>query len=260
MMVLDSDIEVLSLMLETLRLTGVSAVHIDLGHVGIFRTLAEQAGLTEEQERTLFDMLQRKAATEIAEFVGGLDVDDTLRLCLSELASLNGGLDTLQRAHEIMDSVKGLQALIDELKSFAEEISKLYPEIAVNLDLAELRGYAYHTGIVFAAYAPHQGKEIALGGRYDGIGQVFGQSRPATGFSTDLKTLLSLSDALPPSAETKIFAPSDDDEALIAVISSLRKDGQRVIRALKGQTADANAMGCTQQLVKHDDGWQLESL
>ncbi len=255
-----SDIEVLSLMLETLRLTGVSAVHIDLGHVGIFRTLAERAGLTEEQERTLFDMLQRKAATEIAEFVAGLKVNDTLRACLSELASLNGGPDTFQRAHDLMDSVEGLKALIDDLKSFADEISKLYPDIAVNLDLAELRGYAYHTGIVFAAYAPNQGKEIALGGRYDGIGQVFGQSRPATGFSTDLKTLLSLSDAQQPSVEARIFAPADDDEALAAVITSLRKEGQRVIRALKGQTANAHAMGCTQQLVKRDDGWQLESL
>jgi ATP phosphoribosyltransferase regulatory subunit len=255
-----SDIEVLSLMLETLRITGVSAVHIDLGHVGIFRILAEQAGLSEEQERTLFDMLQRKAATEIANFVAGLDVNTTLRECLSELASLNGGLDTLERAHDLMDSVEGLKSLIDDLHSFAEEISKLYPEIAVNLDLAELRGYAYHTGIVFAAYAPNQGKEIALGGRYDGIGQVFGQSRPATGFSTDLKTLLSLSDAQLSTAETKIFAPSEDDEALSAVISSLRKEGQRVIRALKGQTADALAMGCKQQLVKRDDGWQLESL
>jgi len=89
---------------------------------------------------------------------------------------------------------------------------------------------------------------------------VFGTSRPATGFSTDLKTLLSLSDGLEKTVDTKIFAPADDDEALSAVIRSLRSEGQRVIRALSGQTADAAAMGCTQQLVKRGGEWQLESL
>jgi ATP phosphoribosyltransferase regulatory subunit len=153
-----------------------------------------------------------------------------------------------------------MTATLDEVKSFCEEVSAGYPEIDLNIDLSELRGYSYHTGIVFAAYVPGQGKEIALGGRYDDIGKVFGRARPATGFSTDLKTLLSLSDVQPEVDGEMVFAPGDRDASLKAVIASLRNEGQRVIVALEGQAASAKDLGCTQQLVMNNGEWVLQSI
>jgi ATP phosphoribosyltransferase regulatory subunit len=255
-----SDIEVLSLMLETLAISGVATIHIDLGHVGIYRSLASESGLTAQQESGFFDMLQRKARPEIDEFLAGLKLSEAHRSSLSALASLNGGLEVLQKARSILAPVAGLSDALDDIDAVARAISADYPSVELNIDLAELRGYHYQTGIVFAAYVPGQGKEIARGGRYDDIGQVFGRARPATGFSTDLKTLLSLSSAPAPGRQSAILAPSDPDPALKAVVTALRSENQRVIISLSGQEADAKAMGCSQQLIRRDGEWVLESV
>jgi len=255
-----SDIEVLSLMLETLAISGVATIHIDLGHVGIYRSLASESGLTAQQESGFFDMLQRKARPEIDEFLAGLELSEAHRSSLSALASLNGGLEVLQKARSILAPVAGLSDALDDIDAVARAISADYPSVELNIDLAELRGYHYQTGIVFAAYVPGQGKEIARGGRYDDIGQVFGRARPATGFSTDLKTLLSLSSAPAPGRQSAILAPSDPDPALKAVVTALRSENQRVIISLSGQEADAKAMGCSQQLIRRDGEWVLESV
>lgn len=257
---IDSDLEVLSLMLETLKISGIETLHIDLGHVGIFRNLAAEVGLSSEQEARLFDMLQRKARPEIEDFLSSLELSEVHRTCLSELASMNGGLEVLEKARAMMSSVNGLSAILDDIESVAKRISEDYPQVELNIDLAELRGYHYHTGIIFTAYVPGQGKEIARGGRYDDIGKVFGRARPATGFSTDLKTLISLSSSPPEQKQAAVFAPADPDPSLKAAVTSLRNESQRVVVALEGQEADAKAMGCNQQLVKRNDEWVLESV
>jgi ATP phosphoribosyltransferase regulatory subunit len=257
---LDSDLEVISMMIETLKLAGITQFHIDVGHVDIFGKLTEQAGLTEDQELAYFDMLQRKAVPEITAFVGSLEIDASYQDALRGLASLNGDMSAIDRARNLLDSIDGMTETLDEVVAFCEQLSASYPGIDLNIDLAELRGYNYHTGIVFAAYVPGQGKEIALGGRYDDIGKVFGHARPATGFSTDLKTLLSLSSEQAESDADMIFAPADPDASLKAVIASLRSEGQRVIIALEGQTASAEAMGCTHQLVRQNGEWILQSI
>ena len=257
---LDSDLEVISMMIGTLKLAGITQFHIDVGHVDIFGKLTEQAGLTEDQESAYFDMLQRKAVPEITAFVGSLEIDASYQDALRGLASLNGDMSAIDRARNLLDSIDGMTETLDEVVSFCEQLSASYPGIDLNIDLAELRGYNYHTGIVFAAYVPGQGKEIALGGRYDNIGKVFGHARPATGFSTDLKTLLSLSSEQAATDADMIFAPADHDASLKAVITSLRSEGQRVIIALEGQTASAEAMGCTHRLVRQNGEWVLQSI
>jgi ATP phosphoribosyltransferase regulatory subunit len=255
-----SDIEVLSLMLETLAISGLESIHIDLGHVGIYRSLASESGLTDDQEANFFDMLQRKARPEIEQFLAGLELSENHRSSLSALASLNGGLEVVQKARSVLAPVAGLSDALDDIDAVARAISADYPSVELNIDLAELRGYHYQTGIVFAAYVPGQGKEIARGGRYDDIGKVFGRARPATGFSTDLKTLLSLSSAPAPGRQPAILAPSDPDPALKAVVAALRSEHQRVIISLEGQEADAKAMGCSQQLIQREGDWVLESV
>jgi ATP phosphoribosyltransferase regulatory subunit len=257
---IDSDLEVLSLMLETLKIAGIETLHIDLGHVGVFRHLAAEAGLSADQEASFFDMLQRKARPEIEEFLSSLELSETQRNCLSELAVMNGGVAILEKARAMLSSFEGLSGILDDLESVAKQITEHYPQVELNIDLAELRGYHYHTGIIFTAYVPGQGKEIARGGRYDDIGKVFGRARPATGFSTDLKTLLSLTSKPVETKRGAVFAPADSDPSLKAVVSSLRQESQRVIMALEGQEADAKAMGCHQQLVIRNGEWVLESV
>lgn len=254
---LDSDVEVLALMLETLQSVGITDLYIDLGHVAIFRSLSQQAGLTSAQEADLFDMLQRKARPEMDEYLATLNLSTDLCAMLQALPVLNGGEEVLSQARSrLAGGGTAVLKAIDELEMIANMARRRMGAIEFHFDLAELRGYHYHTGAVFAAYATGQGQAIAQGGRYDQIGSAFGRARPATGFSTDLKTLLAVTQH-PEVAVSAIFAPVSDDPGLYQAVSELRAQGERVVMGLLGQTGDAIAMGCDRMLVNHQDNWTV---
>jgi ATP phosphoribosyltransferase regulatory subunit len=255
---IESDVEVLRLMVETLREVGIEQPYLDLGHVGIYRGLVAQAGLEREQESELFDALQRKARPEIQSLLEDwqLAADDA-RMLLA-LADLNGDQQVLDMAAtQLAGASTEVRAALANLEQIAAALQQALPDLNLHFDLAELRGYHYHTGAVFAAYAPGRGQAIAVGGRYDGIGKAFGQARPATGFSTDLRTLVALSEASPPPV-TAIFAPADEDADLQNTIAELRARGERVVRALPGQAGGAAEMGCDRQLVRTAQGWVVK--
>ena len=255
---IESDVEVISLMLETLSMSGVTTPFVDLGHVGIYRELVKQAGLNEEQETTLFDCLQRKANTEISAYLKEWQLDTNISTAIAALTRLNGGEAVLNEAKTVLKKAgKGVLSALEELTNIAALLKQRLPNIEVNFDLAELRGYHYHTGTVFAAYVAGRGQAVAQGGRYDDIGEVFGRARPATGFSTDLKTLLSLS-THKNNQVAAIYAPADNDVALQKMISELRQQGEKVICALPGQTGNAKDMGCDRELVKDGSSWKVK--
>jgi ATP phosphoribosyltransferase regulatory subunit len=255
----ESDAEVLRLMVQTLRTAGVGHLWLDLGHVGIFRGLAQQADLDAESEAKLFDALQRKAKPEIAALLDAKALPGTMHDMLMGLADLHGDVTVLDRAASLLaDADEMVHQALDNLRQIAALASSL-TDTTIHFDLAELRGYHYHTGAVFAAFASGQGQAIAQGGRYDDIGKVFGRSRPATGFSTDLKTVLSLVDAK--TAELRgIFAPVSTESGLVQAIAALRESGERVIQALPGQQGGAAEMGCDRELVLKGGKWQPVAL
>jgi len=260
---IDSDTEVVQLMLETLAMAGLKNVHLDLGHVGIYRGLAEQANLTEHQELELFEVLQRKSNSELAVLLESYAVPTELQNIFLSLPQLNGDKSVLLTARTVFalanDSVKTALADLDAL---AELLHCCYPELTISFDLSELRGYHYHTGVVFAAFVPEVGKEIARGGRYDNIGQIFGRARPATGFSADLKVLAELTkNAQTEAAVVKVLAPvAVGDLALDDKVRDLRASGCIVIKALSGQQINAQDLGCNQILEKNDENWVLVPL
>lgn len=250
-----SDIEVIRLMLAMLQRIGLNDIYLDLGHVDIFRSLTKQAGLNSQQEALLFDALQRKAAPEISDILRQGSIAANVQTMLSELIWLNGGVDVLNKARQTLKSAQAnVHTALDSLEFIAAQLTKLNPQVELHFDLAELRGYNYHTGVVFAAYKPGVGQSIAQGGRYDHIGEVFGRARPATGFTADLRTLVEYSSSVQ-QAPAGVFAPHQDDEELSRVISELREQGNRVIVALPGQLDDAKAMGCDRKLEKQNDKW-----
>ncbi|MCU7931578.1 MAG: ATP phosphoribosyltransferase regulatory subunit [Candidatus Thiodiazotropha sp. (ex Codakia rugifera)] len=257
----ESDIEILRLMMETLKKTGVQEVYLDLGHVGIFKGLAAQAGLNKQQETELFNALQRKAMPEIESLLTSFSIAPLHADMLAGLGELSGN-DALLQARELLkDAAPPVMQALDYLQKMADLIAVWLPDIPVHFDLAELRGYHFHTGVVFAAFVPGSGKEIARGGRYDAIGRVFGRSRPATGFSSDLKTLIRVAQpVVQGEVPTAIFAPWSDDTRLQQAIARLRAEGRRVICALPGQHGEAKEMGCDQRLVLKADQWQLISV
>ncbi|MCC5811834.1 MAG: ATP phosphoribosyltransferase regulatory subunit [Ectothiorhodospiraceae bacterium] len=252
----EGDVEIIDLMLETLYLAGAEEIHLDLGHVGIYRAMARDAGLAPELEKRLFEALQRKAAGEIRELLEHLP-DRAAADRIAGLASLNGGVEVLDQAgaylsdagEEVLQAMRRLWALASALES-------RHPEVTLHFDLAELAGYQFHTGVVFAAFVPGNGKEVARGGRYDDIGRVFGRARPATGFSADLKALLDLGAAQSAAEQPPaVLAPWSDDAALQRRIRELRTHGERVVVALPGRDDSPQALGCDRLLRLQADEW-----
>ncbi|WP_020648399.1 ATP phosphoribosyltransferase regulatory subunit [Solimonas variicoloris] len=189
-----ADLEILRVMLKTLKLAGVRNVHLDLGHVGIYRAVVAKLGLDADSEAALFDIVQRKSHPDLAEFAQARQLKPRVARTMGALIDLNGAPeDVLARAGELLKGERGdVVAALTLLGDTIAELRHEMPRLPINLDLAELRGYRYQTGMVFAAFVPGHGREIARGGRYDGVGHEFGAPRPATGFSADLNDLLRL--------------------------------------------------------------------
>jgi len=208
-----------------------------------------------EREEILFDVLERKAAPEMAEHLEAWNMPAGLKTVFRRVLDLNGDVEVLDEARAVLsDAGDDVLAALDDLAAIAQLVQHRAGPVELHVDLAELRGYHYHTGAMFAAYVEGQGQAVARGGRYDDIGSVFGRARPATGFSTDLRTLITLGpeEAAP---LLGIVAPWAGDADLEAAIARLRAAGEQVIRALPGQAGDAAAMQCDRRLLLQDGRW-----
>ena len=251
---LGADVEVVRLMLATLETAGLDRVTLDLGHVGVYEAVLAAAGLEPEQERTVFDALQRKSIPDMQAALSDCDAD--LRKLIIALVDLHGDEGVLDRARELFaDRVPAALPPLDALTDVAVDIRRQRPGLDVYFDLAELRGYHYHTGLVFAAYVPGCGQALANGGRYNDVGAVYGRARPATGFATDLKALVSLMTDLEPGSGA-ISMPDADDPALQGLVSELRESGEVVINCLSGSPDPR----CDRELVEQDGQWQVMPL
>ena len=248
---LAADVEIVRLMLATLEEAGVGNVTLDLGHVGVYEAVLGSAGLSPAREQTVFDALQRKSLPDLTVALEG--VDEKAAALVIALVHLHGDETVLADARELFaDQAPAALDAVDALQDVATDVRRQQPDLDIYFDLAELRGYHYHTGIVFAAYAPGHGQALANGGRYDDVGAVFGRARPATGFATDLKALM---DLLPPGTEEPgaISMPDADDPALEARVGELRAAGEIVINCL---ATDPDPR-CDRELVEKDGDWQV---
>lgn len=249
---LSADVEIISLMISMMEAAGVPQIHLDLGHVGVFRALAEVAGLTEQQQAEVFDLLKLKCASDIDAWAAREVRNPVLAAAFSRLLRLQGTPQVLEGAlKELAQQVPSANDALADLRYVASQLAQRFPNTPLYFDLSELRGYKYHTGLVFAAYVPGYGDAIAQGGRYDETGAVFGRARPATGFSADLKVLARFSTFITEDKQT-IVAPDDNDPALWAQISALRAAGKRVQVALNQDAVQADLY-----LKKQDGQWQL---
>ena len=256
----DSDVEVIALMLETLSVVGVQGpISLDLGHVAVFSRLMQLCQLNQQQQSDYQEMLQRKALPEIDRFVSALGLDERSTGWLQTLPRLNGSADVLVRARELFAEDAELVQAIDALDMLAQRVVQRCEGVSTYFDLSELRGYHYHTGVVFAAYTPSYGQALTKGGRYDNIGRDFGRARPATGFSADLKTLIDLSASRSvASSGNAVLAPAGEDERLQQAIRLLRAAGERVVQQLDGEVSEPGRF--RRQLVLKGGDWVVTDL
>lgn len=246
---IESDLEIQQLLVQALQLAGIRKPHLDFSHVAIFRALVSRAGIKAELETEMFAALQAKDASALAEITHGLDA--VTRQALLSLPSLYGDVAVLQEAQQRLPQFAEIKQALQDLKRAAQRLADM--DVEVSFDLAELRGYHYHSGMVFAAYAEGYAGALAQGGRYDEVGQSFGRSRPATGFSMDMRALIgNLASAEPTHG---ILAPYADDAALGSKINELRTAGEVVVVELPGHEAHRAELNCDRMLVKNDKGW-----
>jgi ATP phosphoribosyltransferase regulatory subunit len=252
---LESDVEIQQLMLQSLALLGVQNVHLDLGHVAIFRALVSHANIDKNLESELFNALQSKDSAALQSLSASLDADARSALCA--MTGLYGDCtEVLARARKVLPDFAEIHTALNDLHAVANQLKTLVA--SVSIDLADLRGYHYHTGMVFAAYHAGSHDAIALGGRYDDLGKSFGRARAATGFSMDLRQLYQL---LPTqSTQRGVLAPHRDDAALRDEIAKLRATGETVVVDLLGNSAHRAELQCDRELVLRDGTWVVAAL
>lgn len=249
---IEADVEVLRLLSRTLTLSGAESVRIDVGHIGLFRALSRLAELSPEAEESLFTILQGKDVPALREFVAS--VAEPARSGLLALPELYGDANVLVRARDVLPDLPGVHSALDELLHLARH----FGERSLSFDLADLRGYHYHTGLMFAAYCGASPTAIALGGRYNEVGRAFGRPRPATGFSLDLRELAALGpDAVIPGA---ILAPLEASPDLEVLVTQLRAAGEVVMPDLPGHAGDWREAGCDRRIELKDGAWRVVSL
>ena len=250
---IDADVEMVDVMLSLIETAGlIESVHLDLGHVGLFRSLVKLAGLNKETERHLSDLYQRKALPELAEFTQSISFGSDFYA----LGRYSSDLDALQAnlSPAILADAAFKQALEAVITTHAQ-IRARWKNLNIGIDVVELRSYHYHTGLMYAVYAPNRAAPLAQGGRYDGIGEHFGRARPATGFSCDLYALC----AGQFQQVTTVVAPKGIDADLVEAIGQARAQGLSVIQLLGND--DLNSVPyATHQLVQVAGQWTIEKI
>lgn len=246
-----SDIEIQRLLIKALHAIGIEQVQLDFSHVNVFGSLIESSNINPQLEQALYAALQSKDQSSVAQLSG--DLDKVTREALLHLTELNGDQSILAKAAKVLPATPAINSALQSLQQAADGLQDL--DVSVSFDLSELRGYHYHSGIVFAAYAQGYKGPLALGGRYDEVGQAFGRARPATGFSLDLRGVVT---ALPQAkSEMAIFAPAIADAALTQKIDALRQEGHVVIQELPDTQSDMTELNCSRKLEHYNSGWHV---
>jgi ATP phosphoribosyltransferase regulatory subunit len=249
---LEADTEIQQLALACLNLAGISNVRLDLSHIGILKSILALDPLAKKNEAQLFSLLLSKDIPALKEISKNFNA--ATAQALLALPNLYGDSSVLNKARMILPKEEGITKALNELEAIITQLG----ETQLTIDLADLRGYHYHSGVMFAIYAKNLPNAIVRGGRYDHVGETFGRARPATGFSIDLRELAHLM----PDAKRKraILAPWNQEKSLQETINSLRNANEIVIQNLPGHENDQDEFDCDRTLVLENTKWVLKNL
>ena len=248
----EADVEIQTLALVCLRAAGISGVSLNLSHAGILKSLVSDDPIARKYESTLFGLLETKDLPSLDELTARFH--PLTRKALMVLPELYGDVSILEEAKKVLPFNAGIRVALNDLEYLASVADSTH----VTIDLADLNGYHYHSGIMFAAFVPGLPGALARGGRYDHVGENFGRARPATGFSMDLRELARL---LPPATKRSgIHARWSSSESLRNRIRELREQGETVICDLPGSHAGYDEFVCDRELVADGDDWVVKTV
>ncbi|CAN5160463.1 ATP phosphoribosyltransferase regulatory subunit [soil metagenome] len=240
----EADIEIAELALASVSHVGIKRPRLDLSHIGVVDALLADSGI---DERTATELVALVQAKDVPGLQAMPRVPASAAAHLSALCELYGGVEVLETAHRVLPRLPAIEAALARI----ERLARALPSGRVAVDLGDLRGWRYHSGIMLSVYADEAPTALARGGRYDEVGLSFGRSRPATGFSLDLRDLAALVTTPPVAA---IRAPWDRDPTLHALIAGLRQAGEIVIQSLPGHEPQSDEFACDRELKPRDGG------
>jgi len=250
----EADFEAITLLLKTLVIAGLDKVYLDLSHAGILNGILADQKLDKETTETLYGLLQTKDRPRLNKWAASLPAKTTE--ALMALTELNGPCaEVLVNAKKVLPKHTVIDQALADLERLVAAVTAS-SGLELSIDLADLRGYQYHSGVMFAVYVDKLPQPIARGGRYDHVGQAFGRSRPATGFSLDLLTLANLSPLKV--RKLAILAPWLEDAALSKAIAALRDSGEVVIQVMADEKVEAAEYECDRELVKQGSSWEVK--
>lgn len=249
---LEADLEVLTLTLDALKACKVGALTVDMADARIVGSLLDESGLSSSQKNEVLSALTSKDSSALTELTQSCP--QTVGAALRSLVNLYGNADVLQQARKELPALPGISQALDHLQWLAGHLEG----VKVSFDLADLRGYAYYTGMRFSIYAAGASDALARGGRYDEVGSVFGRKRPAVGFSLDVKVLAQAAEVRP--LRAAIRAPWGEAAALRAAIAELRRQGETVVCVLPGHESEVDEFHCDRELVQAAGQWVVTAI
>jgi len=253
---LEADLEILQLALDCLGCAGMLDLQVDLADARIVASLLQALDLTDDKRELIFSALASKNASALADLTQSFPKD--IQQALTDLIDLYGDASVLALAQAKLPAHSAIAQALKQMQWLIEHL----PQVRFSFDLADARGYAYYSGLRFAIYAKGASDAVLRGGRYDGVGAVFGheinRERPAVGFSLDLKQVVGLVPALP--LKAAIRAPWGTEPGLRAAIAGLRLRGETVVCALPGHESQIDEFHCDRELIQSADQWLLKAI
>ncbi|MBU6193387.1 MAG: ATP phosphoribosyltransferase regulatory subunit [Burkholderiales bacterium] len=264
---LEADLEVLELALDGLRQAGVKDAVLDLGDARIANALVQALGLDTEARPPLLAALSAKDGGAMAEALAvlqptGKALQASAAAGIKRLLGLYGPVSVLDRAAEELPALPPITQALADLRRIVRHVQATHPDVRIGVDLADLGGQDYYSGIRFSVMGLSASQVLASGGRYDHVGRVFGRERPAVGFSLDLKALSQALQAGAPAPVPRpaIRAPWSEDAGLRAAVRALRSRGETVVCILPGHEHEAQEFACDRELVQVAGQWVLQAL
>ncbi|TXD94637.1 ATP phosphoribosyltransferase regulatory subunit [Mitsuaria sp. TWR114] len=253
---LEADLEAQELAIDAMQRAGLTQLVLDLGDARLVRGVLGDHALSEDRLNALVAAMAAKDAAGVAAF--SQELPDDVVTALQTLLRLYGGVEVLADARRALPANALVTAALDDLEWLIHHLRAAYPDVRIGVDLADLPGFGYYSGVRFALYAVGGTDAVLRGGRYDEVGAVFGRRRPAVGFSLDLKTLVGLIPAT--SLRAAVRAPWGEDPDLRAAVRRLREQGETVVCVLPGHEQENDEFECDRELVQAGGQWVLRSL
>lgn len=249
----EADLEIIRLVLESVEVAGVREPRLDLCHPGVLHALLQSDPAAPALSGAITLLLREKDVPGLGVLAAEGLRPETVQ-ALKTLANLYGGSEVLAQARRVLPAVPGLAESLDALQALVDAL----PQVAMSVDLADVSGYGYHSGITFALYAEGWHDALVRGGRYDHVSHAFGRHRPATGFSLDLRKLAA---GLEPAERARaVRAPWGEDPALAQAVRALRREGHIVVQVLPGHEHDQDEFVCDRELVLEKGAWAIKAI